>query len=168
MKNKKTVYYKDIPIKNVKHVYNFVQNIWGLKLNFNNGFSFVIPKESSSCNECKTHSGISFSVALEALKQGKRIIHSCWNNEFPLRLKNVSNKSRRRLNIQPAYKCIDQISILHCDMYHDPLVHKSAINTKLIKDSIPNDYIYVDTHFGEVPWRPSMDELLSDEWIILD
>lgn len=162
MKNKKTKYYGDIPILKVSRK-EFLSEI-----HLNNGYSYIEKNEHADILY-KEFSGVSFSTALNALKNGKRIKHSCWDERYFLRLKDVSLINNQEVfGFKPTR--IDYLTVRVGEFVETQKMQYTSSLMKLLQatSSIPNNYIYVVSNFGEVPWRPSMDELLSDEWIVLD
>lgn len=163
MKNKKTKYYGDIPIL------NFSQNELLSEIHLNNGYSYFEKNEHADILY-KEFSGVSFSIALNALKSGRRIRHSCWDERYFLRLKDVSLISKEEAFGFRINTPIDYLTVRVGEFNEtQKMLHSSSVMKYLqASSSIPNNYIYVASNFGDVPWRPSMDELLSNEWIVID
>lgn len=108
--------------------------------------------------------GCSFGEALEALKSRKAVRLPSWKEDVMILMYYPFDWD------MIGYRIISNIedNILQATLTQPQIDKILSPLYQVIPDEMSTKFLYVRSRFGKVPWKETMIELMSEEWIIME
>lgn len=112
---------------------------------------------------------LNFGQALEEVKKGKGMRLPSWKEDVVIRCAKAPEYSDNTgLSGILCNICTDVTTVIGRDLTENEEEDLKGIIAKRLHEQMSAPFLYVESRFGRVPWKETMIELFSEEWIIVE
>jgi len=112
---------------------------------------------------------LNFGQALEEVKKGKGMRLPSWKEDVVIRCAKAPEYSDSTgLSGILCNICTDACLAIGRELTETEAEKLKELVAKRLHEQMSAPFLYVESRFGRVPWKETMIELFSEEWIIVE